>query len=147
MKIIERKHFDWYLFKAYKKIYIYIFIYTHTYTILALLISLQRKRKKIPFAVFYTYMDAYLYTGACCYAVHILSVYTIASVRTSHRTLTMNDMIQYSKFHFLIRFRKKLLYTLFLHLQSYFFYWKLMACSTWYNTWKETVLMRIISQQ
>lgn len=76
MKIIERKHFDWYLFKAYKKIYIYILIYTHTYTILALLISLQRKRKKNSFCcVLYIYGCIFIYWCMLLCCSHLISLH------------------------------------------------------------------------
>lgn len=123
---------------AKKKVYILILFQHYLYH------YREKGKKKSPFAVFYTYMAVYSYTGVCCYAVHILSVYTTASVRTSHRTLWMirpsivNSILSFSA--------EKSLYTLFLHLQSYFLYWNLIAYSTWYNTWQETVLIKIISQ-
>lgn len=110
----KKKHYDWYLSVAYKRRVIILRHFT------------QRSRKKcLPLLGF---MCVWPYTHIL---VHVARIFTscqsstIGSVRTSHKTLTINSMIQYSKFHFLILFRKIINTHLFLHLHSSFFYWKL----------------------
>lgn len=74
--------------------------------------------------------------------VHIARIFTscqsstIGSVRISHKILTMNDMIQNSKFHFLILFRKIIIHT------SLFNYIVLCSIESWHSTQTDTIHKR-----
>lgn len=99
--------------------------------------SLQISRKKCLPLLGFIHVWPYIHTW-----VHVARIFTscpsstIGSVRTSRKTLIMNDIIQCSKFHFLFLFRKITIHTCF------FTYIVLSFIESWHFTQTHTIHKR-----